>query len=119
MSFEVNANRDGLDALIAQVEKAQRKALREMGRVVLKKAKEYAPEDTGALMESGRVELRGKDSVAIVFGGGPKTVRYALSVHEGPVRVRSGRKAFLRDAIMDTKPILEALRKAYVDTLKG
>ena len=32
MSFEVNANRDGLDALIAQVEKAQRKALREMGR---------------------------------------------------------------------------------------
>ena len=103
---------DNFDEAFKAVERAKKKALLAMGQVILDKAREYVPKDTRALMKSGRVELdpRG-DHVKIIFGN--EKVQYAVAVHEGQVKVQTGRKTFLRDAAMDSKPILNAIAKAY------
>lgn len=89
----------------------------EAAEIVLARAVENAPEDTGALRESGRVETEHTESGAnawVAFGGdysvtptknAPKgVVTYAAFVHEDMERsYRTGGPKYLERAISETR----------------
>lgn len=76
----------------------------------LEQAKLYCPVRTGALADSGYLEVkqfRGNPRVEIGFakGGNP---RYGVYVHEMPVPHKNGTYKFLERAIMEDLPGIEA-----------
>lgn len=92
----------------AKVEDARKidDALTRICGVVLRKAIPYTPIETGALRESGRIEVTGKGFAArgeVVFGG--PTAHYALYVHEDMTKkhVEPTQAKFLERAARETR----------------
>ena len=73
-------------------DKAERAALRTVGRRIMAEAKKQVPHDSGALESSGKVvRSRAKiPTVKLVFGG--KAAPYAVKWHERAAHFRGGRK---------------------------
>ena len=90
--------RQDLENIWGEISEAGAEYLKELGDEIIELAKEYAPEDTGALRDTGRatVAVRGSGSdlrqaVSLTFGGDSAivgrnnpdgVVRYAAIVHE-------------------------------------
>lgn len=72
-----------IGAAKAKTTKTVAELLQKCGEVILKKAKELCPVETGALRDSGRIEVTGTGMgtrVNVQFGG--PAAPYALYVHE-------------------------------------
>ena len=114
MRLDVTSNFDPLAAFVTALQAAQPRILRAMGDAILEEALRLVPRDSGDLADTGKVTVRG-DAVHITFGGktkGGKRVLYALIVHEGEVKVKSGSKQFLRLAATNLPLIQAAMAKA-------
>jgi hypothetical protein len=101
------------NAILTEIEKAAREALRDAAKAVLKRAKELAPKDEGDLRRAGRVSVNDVD-IRVVFraphawlqherldykhpaGGGPKYLERAVDELGVEADILSGIKARLR-----------------------
>ena len=69
---------------VAKIPDAVGKETYQLGEEIMSDAKEVTPMDTGALVNTGKVDLPVIDggSVLVTLGFGDESVNYALSVHE-------------------------------------
>lgn len=74
MGFTSNSNQ-----WLKSEEKVLNRASKAMTQVMVNRGRMLAPVDTGALVQSGRVEINPDGSVSAVFGGG--SVPYARRRH--------------------------------------
>ena len=85
-------------------------------------ARSFCPVDTGALMASIRVEMRGPHDAALVAGGGgfvnPRTGRevdYARAVHDGTAWMQA--RPFLLQAVLQER--LRFIREMFERTVEA
>lgn len=85
-------------------------------------AQAFCPVDTGALMASIRVEMRGPHDAALVAGGGgfvnPRTGRevdYARAVHDGTAWMQA--RPFLLQAVLQER--LRFIREMFERTVEA
>lgn len=74
MGFKSNS-----DSWFRRESETLKRAEKMMAQVMVNRAKMLAPVDTGALVQSGRVQINPDGSVSAIFGGGD--VPYALRRH--------------------------------------
>ena len=85
-----------IDKALAVVEKAKAEGAVKAAQVLLEASQQQVPLDTGALMESGRVEYDG-ESASVSY-----SAPYALRWHEEHANFQNGRKnKYLEDPAND------------------
>lgn len=99
-----------IPAIIAGLPGATDRGVHRAAGMVHDLATQLAPEDTGALKASGRVEPEepnGGGTYQVIFGGGNSGVDYALYVEFGNDNPNYPAQPFLTPAAREIKPVLE------------
>ena len=82
------------DGIIDEIKNAVNEALEEGAECIAEESKRQAPEDTGALKESCRIEDTGDMQAEVIYGAD-----YAAKVHEDMnMHYKTGKAKFLEDA---------------------